>query len=442
MTAPRRRAVPGGRPGAPRPPPPQCSRPPRAGRSTASSPRSASPSSRSSRSRWPASSGSSSRSFPARALRSPADYAEQMEILRARVEPSLGPGADRPLRGAGLLPRLLRLVVHGAPGAPRRVDRRLHPGPDAAPVALGPRRPRRAAGRVLRPGPAGPGRDRRRASRPTTSGRPSAASRFRVREAEGAGGVRYLYGDRHQNAKLFTLVTHAGLVGFILAAASRAGSASRPGSSCPRARRSRWTSIGYGRPRLGQEPRLHGARATQTGRFTDFTTDLAVYRDGEEIARKMIRVNDPLEAAGYTFHQNFFGPAVDLTIRDGAGRLLWTGPVPLDEVNARAARTAASRSPAARRGSSCCSTRPTARRRSLVDARLPADRDRGRRAALRSRRPSSAAPRPGRTYAAPASDLAITFEEVTAYSGVIVKRDPGAVDRVGQLPAPHRRPRR
>jgi len=70
------------------------------------------------------------------------------------------------------------------------------------------------------------------------------------------------------------------------------------------------------------------------GRFTDFTTDLAVYRDGREIARKTIRVNDPLEAAGYTFHQNFFGPAVDLTLRDGSGRVVWTGPVPLDEVNA------------------------------------------------------------------------------------------------------------
>jgi len=33
---------------------------------------------------------------------------------------------------------------------------------------------------------------------------------------------------------------------------------------------------------------------------------------------------------------------------------------------------------------------------------------------------------PGRTYATPAGDLAIAFEQVTAYSGVVVKRDPGA----------------
>lgn len=55
------------------------------------------------------------------------------------------------------------------------------------------------------------------------------------------------------------------------------------------------------------------------------------YRDGVEIARKTIRVNDPLEVAGYTFHQNGFGPAPDLVIRDQAGQPLWSGPVPMTE---------------------------------------------------------------------------------------------------------------
>ena len=32
----------------------------------------------------------------------------------------------------------------------------------------------------------------------------------------------------------------------------------------------------------------------ETGMPTDFTTDLAVFQDGQEIARKTIRVNDPL----------------------------------------------------------------------------------------------------------------------------------------------------
>ena len=66
------------------------------------------------------------------------------------------------------------------------------------------------------------------------------------------------------------------------------------------------------------------------GSFADFTTDLAVYRNGMEVARKTIRVNDPLEYAGYAFHQNTFGPAETLQITDSTGKLVWDGPVLLD----------------------------------------------------------------------------------------------------------------
>ena len=68
-----------------------------------------------------------------------------------------------------------------------------------------------------------------------------------------------------------------------------------------------------------------------TGTPTDFTTDLAVFQDGQEIARKTIRVNDPLSVAGYTFHQNGFGPAPHLVVRDASGRPLWDAAVPLTD---------------------------------------------------------------------------------------------------------------
>ena len=54
-----------------------------------------------------------------------------------------------------------------------------------------------------------------------------------------------------------------------------------------------------------------------------------VTRDGQLLARKVIRVNDPLTAGGYTFHQNGFGPAPDLEIRSTLDdAILWSGPVP------------------------------------------------------------------------------------------------------------------
>jgi cytochrome c biogenesis protein len=69
----------------------------------------------------------------------------------------------------------------------------------------------------------------------------------------------------------------------------------------------------------------------ETGQASDFTTDLAVYQDGQEIARKTIRVNDPLSVAGYTFHQNGFGPAPYLIVRDAEGAPLWDAQVPLTD---------------------------------------------------------------------------------------------------------------
>jgi cytochrome c biogenesis protein len=67
------------------------------------------------------------------------------------------------------------------------------------------------------------------------------------------------------------------------------------------------------------------------GTFADYSTDLSVYRDGQEVERKTIRVNDPLTVEGFVFHQNTFGPTADLTIRDASGALVWDGPLLLDD---------------------------------------------------------------------------------------------------------------
>ncbi|MFH0751555.1 MAG: cytochrome c biogenesis protein ResB, partial [Chloroflexota bacterium] len=224
-------------------------------------------------------------------------------------------------------------------------------------------------------------------------------------------------------AKLFTLITHAGLVGFILAAAITSRFGFETGILLPEGQALPVESIGSA-GLVSVKSLGFTAPRDADGRFVDFTTDLAVYRDGREIARKVIRVNDPLEAAGYTFHQNFFGPAVDLAIHDGAGRVLWAGPIPLDEVNAG---------------------RPYGRlaipgREEGLELLLGEDADGATSLAVAGYRiigeGADGTPlvetvfvggtAPGRTYVVETSDLRITFERVSAYSGVIVKRDPGA----------------
>ncbi len=360
--------------------------------------------------------------LPGVAFRSPADYAAQMEILQARVEPSLGPGLTDLFEALGffrvfsawwftaLLALLAVSIIVCTLDRMPRLWRSARDVRVAQPDAFyDPALPDRA---VIAGGLAAD--DVRAALR---------RSRFRVREAAGAGGARHLYGDRNQNAKLFTLVTHAGLVGFILAAAITSRAGFETGLLLPEGQALPVASIGSA-GLVSVKNLGFTAPRDATGKFTDFTTDLAVYRDGKEIARKVIRVNDPLEAAGYTFHQNFFGPAIDLTVRDGAGRLLWSGPVPLDELNAG---------------------RPYGRftvpgRNEGIELLLDAAQGQAPLLVMLGYRPAGTAAdgtpqvetsfvggaEPGRTYASPAGDLSISFEKVTAYSGVIVKRDPGA----------------
>ena len=153
---------------------------------------------------------------------------------------------------------------------------------------------------------------------------------FRVREATEADGTRFLYGDRHQYTKMATLFTHLGLIVFLIAAATTARLGEELGLVV--AVGDTLTVQPIGTPDLLLVKNFDfQAPGLETGQASDFTTDLAVYQDGKEIARKTIRVNDPLTVGGYTFHQNGFGPAPVLVVRDAAGRPLWDGAVPMTD---------------------------------------------------------------------------------------------------------------
>ena len=90
-----------------------------------------------------------------------------------------------------------------------------------------------------------------------------------------------------------TLLTHLGLITFLLAAAVT----SRFGFAAPIVIATGETSTvqPIGTPNLLVVKNLgFNAPLLPDGTFADFTTDLAVYQDGDEIARKTIHVNDPL----------------------------------------------------------------------------------------------------------------------------------------------------
>lgn len=153
---------------------------------------------------------------------------------------------------------------------------------------------------------------------------------FRVREATDETGSTFLYGDRHQYTKMATLLTHTGLVLFLVAAAITSRFGDEQGLVVPEGESLTVQPIGTPGLLLVKNFDFE-APGFETGAASDFTTDLAVYQDGQQIARKTIRVNDPLAVAGYTFHQNGFGPAPYLVVRDLAGKPLWDAAVPLTD---------------------------------------------------------------------------------------------------------------
>ena len=153
---------------------------------------------------------------------------------------------------------------------------------------------------------------------------------FRVREEAEADGTRHLYGDRHQYTKMATLLTHLGLILFLLAAAATSRLGDEQGLVV--AEGELLTVQPIGTPGLLLVKNFDfEAPGFDSGTPTDFTTDLAVFQDGRQIARKTIRVNDPLSIAGYTFHQNGFGPAPHILLKSAAGAILLDAPVPMTD---------------------------------------------------------------------------------------------------------------
>jgi len=140
------------------------------------------------------------------------------------------------------------------------------------------------------------------------------------------GSVSWIYGDRNQYMKMATLLTHLGLILFLAGGAVTAAFGFETVIFVGEGQTAPVQPVGTPGNLLVKNISFEAPRRTN-GSFEDFRTDLAVYQDGRQVARKTIRVNDPLQVQGFVFHQNTFGPSADIEVRDEDGRLAWTGPV-------------------------------------------------------------------------------------------------------------------
>ncbi|MGH2477564.1 MAG: cytochrome c biogenesis protein ResB, partial [Candidatus Limnocylindrales bacterium] len=155
--------------------------------------------------------------LPDFAFRSPGDYASAIEDIHIRYDPVLGPGIVNVLErlgafmifksavfGVGLVVLVVSIIVCTLDRTPK-LWRDVSSVRVAQPAPFfDPRLPDRAAmtGVALA--------DVVRAVR---------GRGFHVRQATDPDGTRHVYGDRHQYTRMATLLTHTGLVLFLVAAA-------------------------------------------------------------------------------------------------------------------------------------------------------------------------------------------------------------------------------
>jgi cytochrome c biogenesis protein len=145
-----------------------------------------------------------------------------------------------------------------------------------------------------------------------------AARRFRVLPSR-ADEAYVLFADKNRFGKLGTFLNHIGIV-TILGAGVLGGALG-------------WREDGFMVPEGSTRAVGHDTGLTvrsdsfvdeyfPNGTPKDYRSDLVLMEQGREVARKTIRVNDPLEYKGVRFHQAFFGPAAVMRVTDAEGRVV------------------------------------------------------------------------------------------------------------------------
>ena len=67
----------------------------------------------------------------------------------------------------------------------------------------------------------------------------------------------------------------------------------------------------------------------ENGSPKDYVSDLIVYKNGVQVDRQMVRVNQPLKQDGVSFYQSFFGEAAAIQVKDSAGKTIYGDAVAL-----------------------------------------------------------------------------------------------------------------
>ena len=242
---------------------------------------------------------------------------------------------------------------------------------------------------------------------------------YRVR-IETTYGTTHLLGERNRYTPLASLVTHASLLLFVIGM----------GIVTPRFgyETALKVPVGEGRPTgFPDDPETvlvqnesFVARFDEAGAPLEYRTTLAVYRDGDQIARKEITVNDPLSVGGWMFHENFFGPAVEVDVRNETGLILYSGAVVLDgNLGGKPEGLLAVPGTNVSLELLLAKAAGDVAELTVIGARQPRGDQEGPQILF------GAVLNTGAGWWAPSPGIGVEFRKPTSYIGLIAKRDPG-----------------
>jgi cytochrome c biogenesis protein len=149
---------------------------------------------------------------------------------------------------------------------------------------------------------------------------------FRIVTTRDERGI-HVFGDRFRYAPFGTVVAHLSIV--VVVAGVLLGSAFGFRDTAFTVPIGTPVDVGYGTGLSVLARSFTDSYSTENGAPSDYASDLVVYRGGEQVAAKSIRVNEPLTIGDVTFYQSFFGPATDIRIADETGSVLYAQGVPL-----------------------------------------------------------------------------------------------------------------
>ncbi|HYO19206.1 MAG TPA: cytochrome c biogenesis protein ResB [Dermatophilaceae bacterium] len=148
---------------------------------------------------------------------------------------------------------------------------------------------------------------------------------FRTVSDPDDGGLN-LYADRFRWGPFGTVMAHLSfviiLLGFFLSATTGFKDTQ---FTAPVGQK---VEVGHGTG-LTVEARSFADTYYPDGSPADYVSDLVVYKDGVQVKRQMVRVNQPLAMDGVSFYQSFFGVAASMKVTDTAGKTLYGAAVPL-----------------------------------------------------------------------------------------------------------------